>query len=66
MEKPVLSLQPSEAALYAAASRIYAAYIAAGRVSEGAENEMIARSISEALRMAQTVEEAIQSDQEFH
>ena len=65
MAKPVLSLQPSETALFHAASRIYAAYIASGHVTEGNEDDMLDRSITEALKMAQRVEEAVQSDREL-
>jgi hypothetical protein len=65
MAKPVISLQPSEAAVYAAASRIYAAYIASGHVTAGNENGMIDRSVDEAVQMAQLIEEKVQSDQEF-
>jgi hypothetical protein len=65
MNKPVISLQPSEMAVYAAASRIYSAYIASGHVTAGNENGMIDRSVDEALQMAQLVEEKVQSDQEF-
>lgn len=65
MPKPMMSLQPSEMALFQAASRVYAAYVVAGRVMEGNENEMIERSIAEAFRMARLIEEAVQSDEEF-
>jgi hypothetical protein len=65
MAKPVLSLQPSETALFHAASRIYAAYISSGHVTEGNEDDMLNRSITEALRMARRVEEAVQSDSEL-
>lgn len=65
MAKSVISLQPSEMAVYAAASRIYAAYVASGHVTAGNENGMIDRSLDEALQLAQLVEDRIQSDQEF-
>ena len=35
MNKPYVSLQPSEAVLVQVAGQIYAAYISAGRVEEG-------------------------------
>lgn len=65
MAKPVVSLQPSESALFQVASRIYAAYVATGRVTEGNENDMIDRSIAEALQMERLIEEAVQSDKEL-
>lgn len=65
MEKPVLSLQPSEIAMLGAASRIYAAYLVSGHVTRGSEHEMLDRSLSEALRLAQRIEEAVQSDREL-
>ena len=65
MAKSVVSLQPSEMAVYAAASRIYAAYIASGHVTPGNEHDMIDRSLDEALQMAKQIEEKVQSDQEF-
>lgn len=57
-------LQPSEAHLLAAASRIFAAHVAAGRVGEADEGAWILRSIQSALRLARTIEEAVQSDDE--
>jgi len=62
MTKPAVSMQPSEIALYAAASRIYASYVASGHVNAGNESSMIERSVDEALQMAQLVEEKAQSD----
>ncbi len=56
MAQPTISLQPSEIALFEAASRIYASYVASGRVTEGNENDMIDRSITEARRMASLVQ----------
>jgi hypothetical protein len=60
-----MSLQPSEIALLAAASRIFCAYIQSGRVTEGAENDMIQRAVAEACRMARTIEESVSSDDEL-
>lgn len=65
MAKPVVSLQPSEIALLGAASQIYAAYLAAGHVTRGSEHEMLDRSLTEALRLAQRIEETVQSDREL-
>ena len=65
MTRTHLRLQPSESAVTAAASRIYAAYITAGRVSEGAETEWMSRSINEAIRIAVSVDAAVISDGEI-
>ena len=65
MAKVKLSLQPSEAVVAQAASTIYAAYVAAGRVAEGREKVWIDRSIKEAIQIAQLTDEAIQSDSEM-
>ena len=65
MAKPVMSLQPSEIALFEAASRIYASYVLAGRITDGNENDMIDRSVQEAFHMARLIEEAIQADSEL-
>ncbi len=64
MEKPTLSLQPSEQALVAAASRIYSAYIVAGMVAEGQEQGWMTRAIREALWIAQASDEATRVDEE--
>ncbi len=61
----LLSLQPSEGIVVGAAATIYAAYIQAGRVSDGQENEWIKRSIREACTIAQITDQAIQSDDEM-
>ncbi len=65
MSKPSLSLQESESAVVQAAATIYAAYIAAGRVSGGGEKEWMQRSIEEALWIAKSTDEAIISDDEL-
>ena len=64
MNKSHLRLQPSEGIVVHAASRIYAAYIAAGRVPEGEESHWIRRSISEATQLAIETDDVIQSDDE--
>ena len=65
MAKPYISLQPSEGIIIAAAANIYAAYISAGRVEDAQESEWMERSIREAIRIARTVDESIQSDAEM-
>jgi len=65
MSKPKLSLQPSEGIVAQSACTIYAAYIAAGRVSEGKESEWRRRAIQEAFTIARLTDDAIQSDSEM-
>lgn len=64
MKKPYIALQPSEGVLVQAAATIYAGYLTAGRVPEGNESDWIARSIKDAIRIAQTTDENVQSDNE--
>lgn len=65
MAKPVLSLQPSEIALFNVAAQFFSAYIVSGHVTGGNENDMLDRSLAEALKLVRRVEEAVQSDQEL-
>ena len=65
MSQTYLKLHPSETAVFHGATRIYAAYIGQGRVADGSEEEWMARSMREAIRLALTAEEAIQSDDEL-
>jgi hypothetical protein len=58
-------LQPSEAAVTQAAAAIYAAYITAGKVAEGKQEEWMQRSIREALWIARATDEAVHSDSEM-
>ncbi len=64
MAKMAISLQPSETVLVRVAGNIYSAYIAAGRVPEGKEQEWIQRAIREAFYIARTTDDAVQSDDE--
>jgi len=66
MSKTRLSLQSSEGIVLQVAGRIYAAYLTAGRVEEGKEEEWMARSLREAVRLAQLAEERIESDSELN
>jgi len=65
MAKTYLHLQHSEGVVILAASHIYSAYIAAGRVPEGQENRYLERSIHEALRIAKTVENNVVAEGEM-
>lgn len=59
-----LSLQPSEQAVLAAASRIFAGFVANGAVTEDNQNELSDRSVRLATRMALVIEKYVQSDDE--
>lgn len=63
--KPVLRLEQSEGIIVQVAGQIYSAYIVAGRVKETAEKRWMERSIREAIQIAQTVDQAVQSDGEL-
>ncbi len=65
MKKKVVSLQPSEIALTHSAAAIYSAYVASGRVPAGQEEVWIQRSVQEAIRIADVVENFVQSDSEM-
>jgi len=65
MPKISLSLQPSEAVVVRAAAMIYAAYITAGSVPAGQEEEWMGRAVREAIWIARTADDAIQSDTEM-
>ena len=60
-----LKLQHSESVVVHAASRIYAAYIASGKVVENSEDEWIKRSIREAVKMALATDASVISDDEI-
>jgi hypothetical protein len=60
-----INLQPSEAVVTQCASTIYAAYVAAGKVVVGNENEAMMKAIEEAIWIARTVDEAVLSDGEM-
>lgn len=59
-----LKLEPSETAVLHVASRIYAAQIAVHGGDQGKEEELMQRSILQAIKMARVVEALVQSDQE--
>ena len=60
----VVGLQQSEAAVLAAASRLFAAHIAAGRVTDDSEASVMEHCIQSAIRMALRVDRLLQSDDE--
>ena len=61
MSKPDITLQPSQRVISDAAARIYAAYVAAGRVKDDDVETWIKRSIREAAAMAKAIVASIES-----
>jgi hypothetical protein len=59
------SLKPSEMAVFEAASRIYAAYIASGAKNPENQDDLMRLSIEEAIQIGSAVEDAVQSDDEL-
>lgn len=59
------SLQPSEMALLAGASQIFAAYISAGKVTEENKNDYYKIAIKDAIRIGRIVEKNVESDDEL-
>lgn len=64
MAKIAISLQPSEAVVVRCAGDIYSAYIRAGKVPEGQEEVWMGKAVREAIWIARTADDAIQSDNE--
>ena len=64
MNRPYMSLQPTEIALLEAASRIYSARLAAGQVPDGGETEALGTAVTEALRLARVIDESVMADKE--
>jgi hypothetical protein len=65
MNKVRVSLQASEGLVFEAASRIYAAYLRAGKISDGREGEWMERSLREAIQLARLTDQSVQSDAEL-
>lgn len=59
-----VNLQPSEAAVLAAAAQIFSGYIAAREVNEKTEAALLERSVELAIRMAQRVDIRVQAAEE--
>lgn len=64
-QSPRIMLEPSEAHVMHAASRIYAAYLTAGRVPAGEEAAFIKRAVEEAAYLAQLTDQFVISDSEL-
>ncbi|MDC0175901.1 hypothetical protein OAJ60_03100 [Planctomycetaceae bacterium] len=65
MNKPYMSLQPTEIALLDAASRIYAARLVAGQVPGAGETEALSTAVSEAIALARAIDESVMADKEL-
>ena len=61
MTKPEITLEPSKGVVSAAASRIFAAYVVAGRVGDDDVDSWIKRSIREAVAIARIIDTSIES-----
>lgn len=65
MNRPYVSLQPSEAVLVQAASQIFSAYISTGQCTPDNEDEYLKKAIKQTVRMARIIDESVQSDKEL-
>ena len=65
MDKPCMTLQPTEMALPGTAGRIYAARLASGQVPEGGEEVSLRTAVTESVRLARLIDEGIMADQEL-
>ncbi len=58
------SLQWSESVILSAASRIFAAYITAGKVTADNEEQMMLKAIQTAIKMSDKTDAMVKSDEE--
>jgi len=65
MNKPYMSLQPTEVALLDAASRIYSARLLSGQVPDGGEHEALKTSVAESIDLARLIDEGVMADKEL-
>ncbi len=64
-KKTSLTLQPSEATVIEAASRIFAAYIIAHKPCEEDEDQMLEKALQQAIKLATRADLIIESDDEL-
>ena len=64
MNKPYVSLQPSECVIVQAASQIFSAYVISGHLTPKNEDELLRKAIGQAIRLAQITDDAVQADKE--
>ncbi len=65
MNKPYMSLQPTEVALLDSASRIYSARLASGQVADGCESDALEAAVAESLLLARLIDDAVMADKEL-
>ena len=65
MNKPYMTLQPTEIALLEASSRIYAARLALGQVPEDGEEDSLRTAVVESIRLARMIDEGVIADAEL-
>jgi len=65
MNKPYLSLQPSEGIVVSAAATIYAAWIQAGLITDANKKQKLEESIMDAITIARKTDNSVQSDNEM-
>lgn len=63
MNKPYMSLQPTEVALLNSGSRIYAARLAAGQVADGCGSDALEAALAESL--ARQIGKSVMADKEL-
>jgi hypothetical protein len=64
IEETFLRLQHSEGIVCETASRLLAAYISSGQLNSENESELVERSVSLAIKLAEKTDRAIESDDE--
>ncbi len=65
MNKPYMSLQPTEVALLNSGSRIYAARLASGQVADGCESDALEAAVAESLSLARLIDNSVMADKEL-
>lgn len=64
MNRQYFKLEPSEMAIFRAAAQIYAGYVAAGKVTDQNEQDLMKKAIQVSVILARNIENLIQSDGE--
>ena len=65
MAKSFITLQQTEGFIVQAAAQIYAARIAGGNLDESQESACMQKAIKDAIRIAKTVDSAVQAEGEY-
>jgi len=63
-KKYYASLQHSESVIFQAAANIFASFLAAGKVTDDNENEIMKKAITISIKMADHVDSIVKSDGE--